>query len=228
MCRYKGETMKNLNLLVLGATGNTGRRFVQMALERGHSITAIVRSNASLPNRDGLTVIVGDVLDPKIVTKASTGVHAVVSCLGIRKADASDPWSELISPEDFTERSAISAITAMKLNGISRLVAISSAGIGDSWCSVDPDLQNVIKTSNIWKVFQDLNKMEDVLAQSGLDTLAIRPVAIFDADETGNARHVYKFEKGSKISTGDIAKWMLEAVEQPKEFTTRYEMIGAT
>jgi hypothetical protein len=39
---------------------------------------------------------------------------------------------------------------------------------------------------------------------------------------------VYKFEKGSKISTGDIAKWMLEAVEQPKEFTTRYEMIGAT
>jgi len=86
----------------------------------------------------------------------------------------------------------------------------------------------VIKTSNIWKVFQDLNKMEDVLAQSGLDTLAIRPVAIFDADETGNARHVHKFEKGSKISTGDIAKWMLEAVEQPKEFTTRYEMIGAT
>jgi len=219
--------MKQLKLLVLGASGNTGRRLVQMALARGHAVTAIVRPTAKVPDQEGLSIITGDVLDPAVLERASQGVHAVVSCLGIRKVDPSDPWSELTSPEDFTERSALTAVAAMRRNGIKRLVAISSAGIGDSWSAVDPDIRKVIETSNISKVFHDLNKMEHALAQSRLDTLAIRPVAIVDGDETGRARQVHRFEKGSKITTGDIAHWMLDAVERPEVFSTRYEMIGA-
>jgi len=50
--------MENPDLLVLGASGNTGRRFVEMALDWGHRITAIARKAASLPDQDGLTVVV--------------------------------------------------------------------------------------------------------------------------------------------------------------------------
>jgi uncharacterized protein YbjT (DUF2867 family) len=218
--------MTNLNLLVLGASGNTGRRLVEMALARGHQVTAIVRATAILPDRDGLRVVIGDVLDPTILKEASYSVDAVVSCLGIRKENPSDPWSRLISPEDFTERSAQLALDAMKLNGIKRLVAISSAGIGDSWSSVDPDLQHVIETSNVGKIFQDLNKMEEALTKSGLDTLALRPVAVVDGEVSGRAGLVERFDKGSKIMTGDIAKWILDAVERPEAFRSRHEMIG--
>ena len=51
-------------VLVIGATGGTGRELVTQALERGYSVTALVRNPSRLqvdPPR--LTVVQGDVLD---------------------------------------------------------------------------------------------------------------------------------------------------------------------
>lgn len=215
-----------MNLLVLGATGNTGRQFVDMALERGHRIRAIVRSIADVVHRDGLEVTHGDVLDPAELRQAFGKIDAVVSCLGIRKEDPSDPWSPLLSPDDFMARSAVGIVDAMKANGIERLVVISSAGVGDSWEKVDSELRTVIQGSNVGKIFLDLNNMEEVLVNSGLDTLAVRPVALVNGDASGAAQIVDRFEKTSKIYTGDVAQWMLDAVERSAPFDQRTEMIG--
>ena len=218
--------MKKLNILVLGATGNTGRQFVKLALERGHRITAIVRSISGLDEQSGLEIIQGDIMDRAVLRHAFSGMDAIVSCLGIRKQNPSDPWSPLLSPEDFTTRSAIGIVDAMKVNGVERLIAISSAGVGDSWETVDIELRNVIQKSNVGKIFLDLNNMEKVLESSGLDTLAIRPVALVNGDAGGGAQIVDRFEKTSKILTGDVALWMLNAVERPAPFAQRAEMIG--
>jgi len=218
--------MKNMNILVLGATGNTGQKFVDMALERGHRITAIVRSTAGVKERDGLEVIQGNVLNPTVLRDAFSGMDAIVSCLGIRKKNPSDPMTPLLSPEDFTTRSAAAIVDAMKVNGIERLIVISSAGIGDSWKTVYPEMRTAIESSNIGKIFLDLNNMEKVLESSGLDTLAVRPVLLINGEATGKAQIVDKFEKTSKIFTGDVAKWMLDAVERPAPFDQRTEMIG--
>lgn len=215
-----------MNILVLGATGNTGRQFLAKALAKGHTITAIVRDASKLEAHDGLTVIQGEISDDGLLDVASSQADAVISCLGIRKKDPSDPWSALLAPEDFMQRSATIIVDAMKKRGISRLVAISSAGIGDSWDSVDPDLRGVIESSNVGKIFRDLNNMEEVMESSGLDTLAVRPVALVNGDATGEVKLVDRFEKTSKITTGDVAEWMLEAVERTGPFAQRAEMIG--
>ena len=215
-----------MNLLVLGATGNTGRKFVEMALEHGHRIRAFVRSTADVVERDGLEVMHGDVLDSAELRLAFDKIDAVVSCLGIRKEDPSDPWSPLLSPEDFMARSAVGIVDAMKANGIERLVVISSAGVGDSWETVDTELRTVIQGSNVGKIFLDLNNMEEVLVNSGLDTMAVRPVALVNGDASGAVQIVDKFEKTSKIFTGDVAQWMLDAVERSAPFDQRTEMIG--
>ena len=220
--------MKNMNILVLGATGNTGRQFVNIALERGHRITTIVRSSASVDERNGLVVIQGNVLNPDLLNQAFSGMDAIVSCLGIRKKDPSDPWSPLLSPEDFMTRCAIGIVDAMKINGIERLIVISSAGVGDSWETVDSELRKVIQSSNVGKIFLDLKNMEEVLANSGLDTLAIRPVALVNGDASGGTQIVNRFEKTSKIFTGDVAQWMLDAVERAAPFDQRTEMIGSS
>ena len=215
-----------MNLLVLGATGNTGRQFVDMALERGHKIRAIVRSTAGVVERDGLELIHGDVLNPSELQQTFNNMDAVVSCLGIRKENPSDPWSPLLSPEDFMARSAVGIVDAMKANGIERLIVISSAGVGDSWETVDSELRTVIQGSNVGKIFLDLNNMEEVLVNSGLDTLAVRPVALVNGDASGAAQIVDRFEKTSKIFTGDVAQWMLDAVERSAPFDQQTEMIG--
>jgi len=50
-----------MRLFILGATGGTGRAFLDQARERGHQITAFVRSPQKLgPAKDGITVRLGD------------------------------------------------------------------------------------------------------------------------------------------------------------------------
>lgn len=77
-----------MNILVVGATGATGRWLVKHLLERGHSVKVIVRSSNSLPetlrNHTQLTVIQASLLDlaDDALAEHVRGVDAVASCLG--------------------------------------------------------------------------------------------------------------------------------------------------
>ena len=74
-----------MKLLVLGASGGTGKQLVQQALGQGHLVTAFVRDPAKIevphPN---LRVVRGDVLQPDTVEAAVAGQDAVLSALGTR------------------------------------------------------------------------------------------------------------------------------------------------
>src|SRR6266436_9262191 len=72
-----------MRLLIIGATGGTGRELVKQALERGHQVTAFVRTPARLRlAHERLTVVRGDVLDRSSVEAAVRGHDAVLSALG--------------------------------------------------------------------------------------------------------------------------------------------------
>lgn len=77
-----------MNILIVGATGATGRLLTEQLLERGHSVKIIVRSPEKLPeavrNHANLTVIKAAVLDLSDAELAQSlqGCDAVASCLG--------------------------------------------------------------------------------------------------------------------------------------------------
>jgi nucleoside-diphosphate-sugar epimerase len=77
-----------MNILVVGATGATGRPLVKQLLDRGHTVKVIVRSPHSLPaairNHERLTVIQANLLDLSDAALAEhvQGMDAVASCLG--------------------------------------------------------------------------------------------------------------------------------------------------
>src|SRR2546422_9934013 len=74
---------KSMNLLVLGATGRTGRLVVQQALATGHTVTALVRTPEKLTLRDSsLRVLEGKATDAADVARALEGADAVLSTLG--------------------------------------------------------------------------------------------------------------------------------------------------
>ena len=74
-----------MKLLILGATGGTGRQLVQQALKQGHVVTAFARDPAKVtPPHDNLRIAKGDVMDPAAVDAAVAGQDAVVSALGSR------------------------------------------------------------------------------------------------------------------------------------------------
>lgn len=74
-----------MKLLVFGATGGTGGRLVQQALQQGHVVTAFARDPSKMPLvHDNLRVVRGDILDAESVEIAVAGQDAVLSALGIR------------------------------------------------------------------------------------------------------------------------------------------------
>jgi len=69
-----------MKLIVLGATGGTGIEIVRQAIERGHSVTALVRSPDRLkPFRDRITVTQGNLLNSSELEQAIKGHDAPVS-----------------------------------------------------------------------------------------------------------------------------------------------------
>ena len=86
-----------MKLLIVGATGGTGRHLVTQALERGHQVTALVRRPSRAEPRPGLTSAVGDVLDPGSLDRVMQGQEAVLSALGHNLVDEAE-WRTALGP----------------------------------------------------------------------------------------------------------------------------------
>ena len=75
-----------MRIAVFGATGATGRRVVEQALEAGHEVTALVRDPAALGVRHPrLEVVVGDIGQARRVEDVVRGQDAVISALGTNR-----------------------------------------------------------------------------------------------------------------------------------------------
>jgi uncharacterized protein YbjT (DUF2867 family) len=73
-----------MNLLVLGATGGTGRALVEQALQQGHVVTAFARDPAKIRTKHkNLRVAQGNILDYGSIEAAARGQSAVLSALGV-------------------------------------------------------------------------------------------------------------------------------------------------
>ncbi|MDR6940177.1 NAD-dependent epimerase/dehydratase family protein [Mucilaginibacter pocheonensis] len=65
-----------MKVLVTGATGKVGSRFVPRLIAKGYDVTLLVRdASKALP---GAKVVVGDLYDPSTLTSAVTGMDAVI------------------------------------------------------------------------------------------------------------------------------------------------------
>ncbi|MGB0920185.1 MAG: NAD(P)-dependent oxidoreductase [Alphaproteobacteria bacterium] len=89
-----------MRLFLTGATGNSGQAIARMAVEKGHEVTAFVRSAAKLEGLLGadlcarLSVVEGDVTDIKALTDAMRGHEAVINAAG--NANDGDSYVPLV------------------------------------------------------------------------------------------------------------------------------------
>lgn len=95
-----------MRVLVLGATGNLGRRLIPALLTHNHSVVAYVRSPKKLesllppPVYQQLTVVTGDATDSTAIKTAilSTQCEAVINTAGVA---AMAPWGKSDLPVIF-------------------------------------------------------------------------------------------------------------------------------
>ncbi len=195
-----------MKLVILGATGGTGLEIVRQAIERGHSVTALVRSPERLkPFWDRVTIKRGDLLDSPQLEGAIKGQDAVLSAFGprvpISKTDA-----------NLLERFAVALTEAMAHAGVSRVVVESVAFLFKD--SIVPPTY-VFGRLFFPGIVADASAMEQVFAGSQLDWTMVRPPQLTDNPYTGKYRvregHLPRF--GFKISRADVADFMVKSVE---------------
>jgi hypothetical protein len=106
-----------MKVTLYGATGQIGRRILEELLQRGHSVTAVVRDPAKLAPRRGLAVMPGDVDDVAGIAAASKGADALVSAYG---PGAEDPEKLLPVTRNLIE--------GTKQSGVLRFLFVGGAG----------------------------------------------------------------------------------------------------
>jgi uncharacterized protein YbjT (DUF2867 family) len=123
-----------MEVVVLGATGRTGRLVVEQALARGDEVVAYVRNSQGIAAKTGLSVVVGQLGDLVALKAAINGTDAVLVCLGTRgkRMKRMVDHSRLSRVSDFrvaaTSSSHVWAFTDPPKPG--RLRRLSGIGIG--------------------------------------------------------------------------------------------------
>lgn len=215
-----------MQLLVLGASGGCGRWLVRLARERGHRVRALVRPTTPFDPPAGVDVVRGEVLDEAVLDDALAGCEVVLSALGIKRKYPRNPWSAIASPPELTTRVARRLVDTLPRHHLRRVIVISAAGVGESIRQVHPLIRWMIGHSNMAYSYRDLAKMEAVFADSTLDWMAVRPTTLTEGPPTDTVRVVDYYGLLTRVSRGDVAAWILDAVERPEPFTVRTPMLA--
>lgn len=191
-------------VLVLGATGGTGRSIVTQALACGHNVTALVRSPDKASGLSGATLVVGDARDETALRQALKGRDAVISVLGT----PASPFREVTSLSKATRV----LVSAMKAEQVSRLVCITGLGAGDSAGHGGFLFDKVIFPLLLRKVYADKNRQEEIVRESGLDWTLVRPAILNDKPGHGAIRAFTDLSgfHGGTIARDDVARFTLE------------------
>jgi uncharacterized protein YbjT (DUF2867 family) len=193
-------------ILVLGATGATGRLIVSQAVARGYDVTVLVRSAEKASDLKGAKVIVGDARDEIVLRQAVKGRDAVVSALGT----PASPFREVTLLSIATR----ALVSAMKAEQVSRLVCITGMGAGDSAGHGGFLFDNLIFPLLLRKVYADKDRQEAIVRDSGLDWVLVRPSVLNNKPGRDTIRALTDLSSfhGGTISRANVASFVLEQV----------------
>lgn len=193
-------------IMVLGATGATGRLIVGQAVARGLDVAVLVRSAEKAGDLKGTKVIVGDARDATALREALRGRDAVVSALGT----PASPFREVTLLSTATR----ALVNAMKAEQVSRLVCITGIGAGDSAGHGGFLFDNLIFPLLLRKVYADKNRQETIVRDSGLDWVLVRPSVLNDKPGRGVVRTLTDLSgfHGGSIAREDVARFVLDQV----------------
>ena len=174
---------KAQKVLVVGASGGTGRATIDALLKRGHRVTAFSRHAESLEiDSDRVTLRNGDATNPDDVDRAVAGHDAVIITLGITENPIRVRlFGAAKTPNDVRSAGTRNVIASMRKHGVRRLVVQSSYGVGETRGSLrwmDRLFFGLLLKPQI----ADTEVQELEVRDSGVDWVLAQPVHLTDED----------------------------------------------
>ena len=206
-----------MKILMLGATGRTGKLLLEQALLRGHRVHVVTRDSANVPFSEQQVVFGGQLTNTELLKNAMAGCDAVLSTLNISRS-SDFPWSPLRSPKDLLSDTMKRIIEACDKTGCRRIIFTSAWGVNESRNEIPGWFRWLIDHSNIKYPYSDLGRAEDLLQKSNLDWTAVRPAGLTNSLKM---KTIIESSKGKPrpsltISRLQVAQYMLDTLENGK------------
>jgi len=190
------------HMLVLGATGKTGREIVQQALKKNNVVTAYVRNPSKITvSNKNLQIIQGDLHDSEKLTQALQGQDAVISALGPKKLT-----------DTFMTPTTKVIIEAMKRAHVKRFIMLSSF-------AVHPDFKVPLPMKLIWPLmkstFEDKKVAENLLRKTDLAWTIVYATRLTNGAHSTNyhvTQTLPKWILTASISRANVADFLIRCV----------------
>ncbi|MEV1133220.1 NAD(P)-dependent oxidoreductase [Rhodococcus coprophilus] len=204
-----------MKVLVVGATGGSGRAAVTALLDRGHDVTVFVRNpETSGAIGERAAVVTGDATRPDDVDVAVRGQDAVIVTLGISenpvRVRMRGPAGTAL---DVRSRGTRNIVAAMERHDVGRLVVQTSYGVGDTRGKL-PRRYALMFRALLGPQIADTEIQDALVRASDVLWTLVQPVNLTDGAsgtaETSDAGEV----AGWHVARGAVGEVLADAVER--------------
>lgn len=205
-----------MKVLVVGATGGSGRAAVDELLARGHEVTAFSRHARGLAGAAGhLRAVDGDAADSADVDRVVRGQDAVVVTLGISENPLRvRMFGSAGTPMDVRSRGTRTVVSAMRRHGVRKLVVQTSYGVGETR-EMLPLGQRLVFRLLLHPQIADTERQEQEVRASGLNWVLVQPVNLTDDPHPGLPFASTSGEIcGLKVPRSCVGRFLVRAVEE--------------
>jgi len=205
-----------MRILILGSTGRTGKHLLELALQRGHIVHALVRDKKKIMLNDpNLMLFEGSPLDKAALESAMKECQAVLSALNVSR-NSDWPWSKLRSPENFLSASMKNIIELAPKQNIQRIIFISAWGVCETKKDIPGWFRWLIDHSNVRYPYLDHERQEELLKPTALEWTAVRAAGLTNSKKQKEVIVSLKNDPKPHLMVGrrSVAAFMLDVLEK--------------
>lgn len=201
-----------MKILLLGATGRTGKLVLQEAIDKNYTVNCVVRSLPAF-NHPNVRFFIGNPGDENILSEAMHGCEAIINVLNISRT-SDFPWSPLRTPQTFLSDTMKKVVSLAVAKNINRIVVCTAWGTSDTRNDLPKWFSWFINNSNIGIAYRDHERQEELLQQSTLKWTIVRPSGLTNSKKPQRVMESYQNQPKPTltISRSAVAGYLIMAV----------------
>ena len=195
-----------MKIVVVGATGGTGKNVIERAKAAGHDVTAAVRRPEAV---DGARAVKADVLAPASLAAAFAGADAVFSTIGP---------ANMRKPGTLLSEGVGNMVAACEACGVKRFVYESGMIAGDGKGLGFAGRMMLGLGHLVMRAFVvERRRAEQIVAASSLDYVIVRPPVLVHEPARGTYIHGVDaaISLSKKLPHADVAAFLIRAAGDP-------------
>ncbi len=204
-----------MKLLLLGATGRTGKLVLDKALEKGYEVNCLARNSERIEQQTGLSIFEGHPHSETDLKKALSDCDAVINVLNISRT-SDFPWAKLRTPKNYLSDVMSILVPIVEASNIKRLSVCSAWGTAETKNDIPKWFKWLINNSNIGVTYKDHERQEKIITTSNLDWTIVCPVGLSNSkrEETIKESIGNKPKPSILISRNTVADYLVDSLKR--------------